>query len=128
MQFFMNEEGFYTNSKYGVLNVSKSSEAGYRPYELLLSSITGCSGMALHHVLTKMRLPFNDIHASIDAKRDADRANRVEKIHLHFTIFGENLPHNKVKRALELARKNCGMIQSVQGSIHISESFEIKDK
>nr|WP_246050050.1 hypothetical protein [Aquibacillus sediminis] len=36
------------------------------------------------------------------------------------------LDSTKVEKALALTRKNCGMIQSVQDSIHITETYELK--
>jgi len=126
VDFSMKENGFSTELGYGELKISAQEEAGYRPYALLVSSIVGCSGGVLRKVLERMRVPFEDIKISANVSRNEEVANRIEEIQLFFTIYGENIESTKVHKALKLTRKNCGMIQSVQDSIKITEDFEIK--
>ncbi|WP_041088031.1 OsmC family protein [Jeotgalibacillus soli] len=125
MEFTMREGGFSTEFAYGKLDISGNEEYGFRPYQLLVSSVAVCSGGVLRKVLEKMRLSFEDIKLTADVERNPDVADRIEKIHLHFIIKAEDLDEGKVKKALELTRKNCSMVQSVIGSIDVTESFEI---
>jgi uncharacterized OsmC-like protein len=127
MEFSMYENGFQTDAEYGELIISSQGKHGFRPYELLVSSVVGCSGGTLRKVLKKMRLPFYDLKVSAQVKRNPVIANRIEEIHLNFMIYGENLPPEKVRKALAVTRKNCAMIQSVKDSIEITDRFEIKD-
>jgi putative redox protein len=60
-----------------------------------------------------------------EVERNEEKANRIEKIHLHFVITGDNLREEKVIKAIEATRKNCPMVQSVQDSIEITETFEL---
>jgi uncharacterized OsmC-like protein len=126
MNFKMKENGFETTFEYGTLQISGNADYGYRPYQLLVSSVAVCSGGVLRKVLERMRLPFDDIQVSAEVKRDEKEANKVTHIHLHFTIAGKELPNEKVEKALVVTRKNCSMVQSVKDSIEITESFEIK--
>ncbi|MGD7046086.1 OsmC family protein [Jeotgalibacillus proteolyticus] len=125
MNFTMKENGFTTDLPYGMLDVSGNEEHGYRPYQLLTASIAVCSGGVLRSVLNKMRLSFEDIAIETEVERNEQEANRVEKIHMHFKITGSDLDEKKVHKAMELTRKNCSMVQSVLGSIEITETFEI---
>lgn len=126
MEFFMKEEGFYTELPYGKLPISGKEGYGFRPYQLFVSSVAGCSGGVLRKVLKKMRLDVKQIQIKADVERNPEEANRIERIHLHFIIEGKDLDHKKVEKALALARKNCAMIQSVEGKIRVEESFEMK--
>ncbi|MDR7074617.1 OsmC family protein [Fictibacillus barbaricus] len=126
MNFKMKENGFETTFEYGTLQISGNEDYGFRPYQLLVSSVAVCSGGVLRKVLERMRLPFDDIQVSADVKRDEKEANKVTHIHLHFTIAGKELTNEKVEKALVVTRKNCSMVQSVKDSIEITESFEIK--
>ncbi|TFE01229.1 OsmC family protein [Jeotgalibacillus sp. R-1-5s-1] len=126
MEFKMKEGGFTADFEYGELHVSGNEEYGFRPYQLLVSSVAVCSGGVLRSVLEKMRMSFSDINVKADVERNENEANRVEKIHLHFVLTGKDLNEDKVKKALELTRKNCSMVQSVKDSIEVTESFEIK--
>lgn len=125
MDFKMKEHGFTTPTEFGKLTISPDNEYGFRPFQLMVASIAGCSANALKLVLTKMRIDFEDITVSAEAERNEEKANRIEKIHLHFVIKGENLRQEKIEKAGAVARNNCGMIQSVQESILVTESFEI---
>ena len=125
MEFNMKEHGFTMKSDFGELAISADSEYGFRPFELMIASIAGCSSAALRVVLTKMRIDFQNINVSTTIERDKTKANRIEKIHLHFVIQGEELREEKIERAISIARKNCGMIQSVQNSILVTDSFDI---
>ncbi len=126
MIFQMTEKGFVTEVGYGELNVSGEDQYGFRPYQLLVSSVAVCSGGVLRKVLEKMRISFQDIRVQADVERNEKEANRIEKIHLHFVIIGEELDEKKIEKALIVTRKNCSMVQSVKDSIDITESFEIK--
>jgi putative redox protein len=126
MDFKMNEKGFETNVEYGTLKISGDVEYGFRPFQLLVSSIAVCSGGVLRKVLERMRLPYENIDVKAKVTRDEKEANRVSDIHLHFVIKGNELPHEKVEKALVVTRKNCSMVQSVKDSINITESFEIQ--
>ncbi|MDZ5713388.1 OsmC family protein [Jeotgalibacillus haloalkalitolerans] len=125
MEFKMKEGGFTTGLEYGELHISGNEEYGFRPYQLLVSSVAVCSGGVLRKVLERMRMEFTDIQVNTEVERNEKEANRVEKIHMHFTITGD-LKEEKVKKALDVTRKNCSMVQSVKDSIEITESFEIK--
>lgn len=126
MQFTMTEHGFKTSTSYGSIDISGNDEYGFRPYQLLVSSIAVCSGGVLRKILEKMRMPASTITIDVkEVKRNADEANRVEEIHLHFMIEGQNLSADKMKKAFELTRKNCSMVQSVTPAIQIFETYTL---
>lgn len=121
MEFKMTEGGFTTEFEYGNLDISGNEEHGFRPYQLLVSSVAVCSGGVLRKVLEKMRYSFDDIKVIADIKRNEEEANRVERIKLTFHIKTEQWDENKIEKALHLTRKNCSMVQSVQNSIEVVE-------
>ncbi|NKE06862.1 MULTISPECIES: OsmC family protein [Mesobacillus] len=126
MEFKMKPDvGFYTETDFGRLDVAGDDQYGFRPYQLLVSSIAVCSGGVLRKVLEKMRMEIEDIHIQADAERVEEEANRVSKITVHFRIAGSNLDEKKIEKAMALTRKNCSMVQSVVGSIEVEETFEI---
>lgn len=126
MQFSMTEHGFKTETTYGSMHISGNDEYGFRPYQLLVSSIAVCSGGVLRNILEKMRMPATAISIDVkEVKRNADEANRVEKIHLHFIIKGDKISADKMPRAFELTRNNCSMVQSVTPTIEIVETYEL---
>ncbi|AYC30241.1 OsmC family protein [Paenisporosarcina cavernae] len=126
MHFVMNENGFSTELEFGKLEVSSNEEFGFRPYQLLVSSLAVCSGGVLKQICEKMRTPLHSMDIEVkEVVRNPDVANRVEKVHLHFKLSGEDLSKDKLPRIMELTKKNCSMVQSVVGSIDVIETVEI---
>lgn len=125
MKFKMKEVGFSTELEYGELRVAGDEQYGFRPYQLMVSSIAVCSGGVLRTILKKKRMEVEDISLTADVTRNEKEANRIEKIQIHYVIKGKDLAHDKVEQAVELAKKNCPMVQSVKDSIEVTETFEI---
>lgn len=126
MEFIMKENGFQTEFEYGTLDVSGNEQYGYRPFQLLVSSVAVCSGGVFRKVLEKKRITYENITIQADVKRNKEGVNEVKDIHLHFIIEGCSATEKQIEKSLEIARKNCPIVQSVQGSIHVTESFEQK--
>ena len=123
--FTMTEYGFQTGFDYGQLKISGDEHQGFRPYQLMTTSIACCSGGVLRKILRKQRVKIDDLQIRAEVtRRDAD-TRRMEKIHLHFVISGRDLEPKKIQKAVDLGYKNCSMVQSVKDSIDITESFEI---
>ncbi|MGD7008664.1 OsmC family protein [Metabacillus sp. 84] len=127
MQFTMTEKGFSSDLEFGNLQVSGDEEYGFRPYQLMTASIAVCSGGVLRKILEKKRMDVEDIRIEANAERNEEEANRIERITVHFVIKGNSLKEDQIKKALELTRKNCSMVRSVESSIDIAETFEISE-
>ncbi|MFN7251484.1 MAG: OsmC family protein [Anaerobacillus sp.] len=125
MKFFMKEKSFETEVEFGKLQISGDDKYGYRPYQLLVSAVAVCSGGVLRKVLEKKRLTYSDITVTTEIERNEKKANSVQKIHMHFVITGTGLTEEVIEKCLKVTRKNCSMVQSVEDSIEITESFEI---
>ncbi len=123
----MKEVGFSTNLEFGELQVAGDEQYGFRPYQLLVSSIAVCSGGVLRTILKKRRMDVEDITIQTDVTRNEKEANRIEKIHIHYVIKGKDLAETKIEQSIELARKNCPMVQSVKDSIEVTETFEVSE-
>ncbi|GAA5417614.1 hypothetical protein Pryu01_02688 [Paraliobacillus ryukyuensis] len=124
MEFKLKEKGVRVDLPYGVLDVSGDDDFGYRPYQLMVASIAGCSASVFMKILDKQRITFEDLVLQTEVKRNPDEANRIEKIKLHYVIKGKNLSDEKLYKNLAVAHKNCSMVRSVEDSITIEESLE----
>ncbi|GAB3042612.1 OsmC family protein [Virgibacillus ainsalahensis] len=124
MEFYLKEKGIRTDLDYNELSISGNEEYGFRPFQLMVASIAGCSGSVFRKILNKQRAEVEDMVISADIVRNPEEANRIERISLKFTIKGYRLDPEKLYKNLEIARKNCSMIRSVEDSIKIEESIE----
>ncbi|WLR51235.1 OsmC family protein [Bacillus tianshenii] len=125
LDFHLKGEGFRGELSYGEIDISGQDEHGFRPGQLMVSSIAVCSASVLNKVLQKKRLDVQGLNVNAKVERNPAEANRIEKIHLHYVLKGTDLVEDTVQKGVDLARKNCPMVQSVKGSIDITESFEI---
>lgn len=125
MKLSMKEKGFKTNTEFGELDISGNEEFGFRPYQLMTASIAGCSGGVLRTILKKKKLAVEDISIQAEVTRNEEEANRIEEISIHYVIKGDNLEEDKISKAMQLVKKNCSMARSVEGSITITETFEL---
>ncbi|MFC3211042.1 MULTISPECIES: OsmC family protein [Planomicrobium] len=125
MKFSMTENGFSGDLPFGELAVSTNEEYGFRPYQLLVASLAVCSAGIIRKVLEKQRMPAEDIQVEVkEIIRIDEEAGRVSKVHLHFLIKGD-INDSKMPRVMELTRKNCSMVRSVEDSIEIVETYEL---
>ncbi|MEC3882709.1 OsmC family peroxiredoxin [Halobacillus litoralis] len=124
MDFYLKENGVRTSFEYGQMNISGDETFGFRPYQLMVASIAGCSIGVFRKILDKQRTDYEDIKVTAEVERNPDEANRIEKIYLHYVIKGYHLNQDKLLKNLEISQKNCSMVQSVQNSIEVEETLE----
>lgn len=125
MKFHLKGTGMRTELAYGVLSVSGNEDFGYRPFELMVASIAGCSGSVFRKILKKQRVGMEDLVITAEVDRNPDEANRIERIKLKYTVKGRYLDPDKLYKSLAIARKNCSMIRSVENCVKIEEELTI---
>lgn len=125
MEFKMKDDTFVVQTEFGELPISPNEKHGYRPYQLMVASIVGCSANLLKSILLKMRMDVHRLDITTHIERDEASANKITSMQIHFILKGHDLATAKVKKALALAQKNCGMMRTVENNVHITETFEI---
>lgn len=126
MEFKMHGNAFHAELGFGTLRASADEDKGFRPFQLLVSSLAVCSGTVLQKILSKKRIAYDDITIKVlDVERNPEKADRVETVHIHFVIKGKGLEDEKIRKSLEIAKKNCSMVQSVIESIDVTETYEL---
>ena len=126
LKYVMTENGFETALDFGTLTISSDETKGFRPYQLLVSSLVGCSGGVLRKVCEKMRMPIEKMEINVlEVIRNPEEASRLEKVHIHFKLKGTYLNTTKLQKAMKLTKKNCSMVRSVDQSMVVIETFEL---
>ncbi len=98
MDFIMKGTTFSTELKYGELTIAHDEAYGFRPFQLMVSSIAVCSGGILRKILEKKRMNIEDLRIKADVTRSESGTKRIEKIHLHFIIKGKDLVEKKCRK------------------------------
>lgn len=123
----MKEFGYTTDLPYGQLDISGDESAGFRPFQLLVSSIAVCSGGVFRKILDKKRIQYDSVEIEADVVRNEANVNEVTEVHLRFFVKGSLATTEQLEKSLALASKNCPIVQSVNKSIKITESIIKKD-
>lgn len=99
---------------------------GFRPMEMLLVGLGGCSGIDMVNVLTKQKEPLDDIKIKIKATRKEEETPSIfEVINIHFDLYGD-LNIQKVERALALTfEKYCSVANILGRSATINFTYEV---
>jgi putative redox protein len=106
---------------------SGGRNVGFRPMELLLVGVGGCSSYDVVTILKKARQSVTSCVTELTAER-ADAIPAVfERIHLHFRVSGKDLSEKQVEKAVAMsAEKYCSAtIMLVRGGVQVTHDFEI---
>ena len=92
---------------------------GFRPMELILTGLAGCTAMDVISILAKKKLAVTNFEVKAYAERAAEHPRVFTHIVIEYIVTGQNLDLASVQRAVELSEnKYCpaqGMLkQSVQ--------------
>ncbi len=98
---------------------------GFRPMEMLLLGVGGCTAYDVVHILKKQRQPVTDCRVTLEAERAETDPKVFTRINIHFTVTGEGLQESKVARAVELsAEKYCSATKQLEPGCEIGHTFE----
>ena len=93
---------------------------GFKPSELLLAALLGCTGVDFTSILAKQRQAVTSVSASAHGKQDADPPWAYRHIEVVFTVRGTNLNRQAVERALTLAvERYCSVGATLAGTATI---------
>jgi putative redox protein len=100
---------------------------GFRPMEMLLLGVGGCSSFDVVQILQKSRQQIMDCVTTVTAERVDAVPSVFSKIHLHFVVSGRDLKASVVGRAVQLsAEKYCSAsIMLGNAGVEITHDFEV---
>ncbi|QNL21105.1 OsmC family protein [Hyphobacterium sp. CCMP332] len=85
-------------------------DMGPSPKKLMLSSMTGCTGMDVISLLKKMRQEVTDFEIEAEARQTEEHPKHYDKIHITYKFKGNNLDEAKIRKAVNLSlEKYCGI-------------------
>jgi putative redox protein len=85
-------------------------DTGPGPKTLLLTALTGCTGMDVASLLPKMRVPFDSLVIEARAEVTEEHPKVYKSIQLTYRISGKGIREDKVREAITLSQeKYCGV-------------------
>ena len=101
---------------------------GFRPMEMLLLGLGGCSAFDVMLILKRGREDVTDCVVDIDAERATTDPKVFTKIVMHYTVTGRGLDPKKVERAVQLsAEKYCSASAIIGKTAEITHTITLVD-
>lgn len=102
-------------------------ESGYKPPELLLFGIAGCTGIDIVRIMEKQRQKLTDLEIIVVAHQAETYPKPFHTIEVKYIARGDNLDETKLAKAIELSEsKYCVVSQTVQKETKVITSYEIR--
>jgi len=101
-------------------------EAGFRPMDLMLTSLAGCTAMDVLSILRKKRQTITGFEVTVEGARREEHPRTYSEIWVHFIIKGPNVDPAAVERAIELSRdKYCSAAATLRHTATLHYDFDI---
>jgi putative redox protein len=98
---------------------------GPRPKPMLMASLAGCTGMDVISILKKMKVEAKGLNIRVEGIIAEEHPKIYTSMHLIYEFTGENLPMDRLVRAIELSQeKYCGVSLSLQKAMPVT--WEVK--
>ena len=102
------------------------NEDGYKPTELLLFGIAGCTGVDIVRILKKQRQQVTGIDIDVTGHQPDEYPKPFETVEIAYAIRGRELDEKKVAQAIELSQaKYCVVSQTVKNPGRVVTSFRV---
>lgn len=104
-------------------------DKGPRPKPLLLSALSGCSGMDIVSILNKMKVEGYRFRMEADADSNEEHPVVYTTIRLNFFFDGDDLPADKILKAVRLSTEQyCGVNAMLKKSATVDVKVYINDQ
>lgn len=96
-------------------------DTGFRPMEMLLAGLGGCSGIDIVNILKKKKQDFDSFTIEVNGDRNPDEVPSVfRKIHIDFKFTGATIVNEKVIQAVDLSvQKYCSVSKMLEKTAEI---------
>lgn len=99
---------------------------GFRPMQMLLAAMGGCSAVDVVSILRKQREELKDIKITITGEREQGAVPSLyTEVHAHFRLYG-NVDKERANKAVALSvGKYCSVAKTLEKTAKITYSVEV---
>jgi putative redox protein len=99
---------------------------GFKPSELLLAALGGCTAVDVIDILRKKRQRVSGLRVSVRGEQREEHPRAFERIAVHYEVRGQDVAEAAVERAISLSEeKYCSVAATLRGVAEITTSFTI---
>lgn len=104
-------------------------DMGFRPLELMLMSLAGCTAMDVISILKKKRQDVTGFQVRVEADQAAEFPKVYTDIRVIYMVRGRNIDPAAVERSIELSEtKYCPASAMLRQAANITSAYEIIDE
>lgn len=93
------------------------ADSGFRPMELILIGLCGCTAMDVISILRKKRQLVTNLQVKAQADQAMDHPHVFTAIALEYIVTGQNVDSKAVERAIQLSSERYCPAQSMLGKV-----------
>lgn len=102
---------------------------GVNGADLLPLSLIGCAAWDIMDILRKQRQQVTGFRVTAESEQDADPPWRFRRIHIRYTIEGDQLNPQAVERAIALSEtKYCSIFATLRSAVELVSEYELVDR
>lgn len=99
---------------------------GFRPMELILTGLAGCTAMDVISILKKKRQQVTNFQVTAEAQQADSHPHVFTDIHLHYIVEGHNVDPKAVERAMQLSEtRYCPAQAMLAATTPMTLTYEI---
>ena len=103
-------------------------DRGPRPKSLMLAALGGCTSMDVISILKKMRIELRSLNVIVEGELSEEHPKRFQKMHVIYEVAGDNLPLDKIEKAVSLSEeKYCGVSAVYREVMEITSEIRVKE-
>lgn len=107
---------------------SGGDDDGFRPVELVLVGLAGCTAMDVISILQKKRQEVTSFEVNVQGERAEDHPRRFVHIVVEYVVTGRGVDPAAVERAVELSEtKYCSVSGSLSKEIKVEHRILVKE-
>ena len=102
---------------------------GFKPGEMMLASLAGCSGIDVVDILRRQRQDVTAVEIRVLGAQEPEPPWTWRTVHLDYVLRGRGLDRHKVERAIHLSEtKYCSVAATMDARCEITSAFEIVEE
>lgn len=111
-----------------LLDTSEEHGGGtaFRPTDLLLVALAGCTGMDVISILQKKRQPVEGFEVVVRGQRAAEHPRRFLHLEVEYVVYGAEVDPAALERAMQLSvEKYCSVHANLAPGTEIAHRYRI---
>lgn len=103
--------------------------AGFKPGELLMTSLASCSSISAVSILRKKRQEVTAVDVHVSGSQEPTPPGKWSSIHLTYTVRGRALDERAVQRSIHLAEtRYCPVAATLGAAAEITSEYRLVEE